>query len=331
MNKKKRKQAKKNEVEEAGMKDSQKKFPHLYGPVPSRRLGYSLGVDLLPFKTCSLNCVYCQLGHTPKTVIRRGRFYPEKQILQEIEEFLKSGARVDVITFSGSGEPTLNRSLGRLIRKIKKITDIPVAVLTNSTLLSRPEVRKELAAADIVVPSLDAATQGVFKRINRPHPALRVEKIIDGLIRFRRQFKGQLWLEILLVKGINDSPSHQKKLKEAVEKINPDRIHLNTVVRPPAEKSARPLTPEEMARAKEFFGEKAEVVASFRKKEQEKAPEDIARAIMAIVRRRPVNLEDLEHSLGLTREELSLHLRKLIEQKLIKTVKHLGQDYFEPA
>jgi len=310
---------------------NERTFPHLYGPVPSRRLGYSLGVDLLPFKTCSLSCVYCQLGRTKKTTIRRRQFFSEKQILEEIRDFLKTGTRVDFITFSGSGEPTLNKSIGRLIRKIKKMTGLQVAVLTNSTLLSRPEVRKELAAADVVVPSLDAATEKVFKKINRPHPSLQAKKIIEGLVKFRRQFRGQIWLEILLVKDINDSPAHLKKLRDAVERIKPDKIHLNTVVRPPAEKAAKPLSPEELNRIKEFFGEKAEVVASFRKKEQETAPKDISQAILSIVRRRPVSLEDLEHSLGLTREELSLDIQRLLEQKKIKMVRHLERDYFEPA
>ena len=309
----------------------EKNFPHLYGPVPSRRLGYSLGVDLLPFKTCSLSCIYCQLGNSPRKTIRRINPYSEKKILEEIKEFLKTGARVDFITFSGSGEPTLNKSIGWLIREIKKFTKIPVAVLTNSTLLSRAGVRKELAAADVVVPSLDAATQRVFEKINRPHPSLRIEKIIDGLTKFRKEFKGQIWLEIMLVKGVNDSPAEIKKLKEAADRINPDKIQLNTVIRPPAEKTAKPLTLQEMNKIKEFFGEKAEVVASFRKKEQEKAAVDIAEAILAMVRRRPVSLEDLENSLGQTREELSLEIQKLLQQKKIKQVRHLDRDYFEPV
>ncbi len=309
----------------------EKQFPHLYGPVPSRRLGYSLGVDLLPFKTCSLSCIYCQLGNSPRKTIRRINPYSEKKILEEIKTFLKTGARVDFITFSGSGEPTLNKSIGWLIREIKNFTTIPVAVLTNSTLLSRAGVRKGLAAADVVVPSLDAATQRVFEKINRPHPSLRIEKIIDGLIKFRKEFKGQIWLEIMLVKGVNDSPAEIKKLKEAADRINPDKIQLNTVVRPPAEKTAKPLTLEEMNKIKEFFGKKAEVVASFRKKEREKAPQDIAEAILAIVRRRPVSLEDLENSLGQTREELSLEIQKLLQQKKIKQVRHLDRDYFEPV
>ncbi len=309
----------------------EKKFPHLYGPVPSRRLGYSLGVDLLSFKTCSLSCIYCQLGNSPKKTIRRINPYSEKKILEEIKEFLKTGARVDFITFSGSGEPTLNKSIGWLIREIKKLTNIPVAVLTNSTLLSRAKVRKELLPADVVVPSLDAATQRLLEKINRPYPSLRIEKIIEGLVKFRKEFKGQIWLEIMLVEGVNDSPAEIKKLKEAASRINPDKIQLNTVVRPPAEKTARPLTPEEMNKIKEFFGDKAEVVASFRKKEQEKAPLDIAEAILAIVRRRPVSLEDLENSLGQTREELSLEIQKLLQQKKIKQVGHLDRDYFEPV
>ncbi|MGB9894249.1 MAG: radical SAM protein [Candidatus Saccharicenans sp.] len=307
-----------------------KTFPHLYGPVPSRRLGYSLGVDLLPFKTCSLSCIYCQLGRTKKTTVRRHQFFSEKQILEEIRDFLKTGVRVDFITFSGSGEPTLSRSIGWLIRKIKKITRIPVAVLTNSTLLSRAAVRKDLVAADIVVPSLDAATQKIFEKINRPHPSLKSEKIIEGLIKFRQQFKGQLWLEILLVKGINDSPAHLQKLKKVVEKIKPDKIHLNTVVRPPAESRAQPLSQDELQKIKEFFGDRAEVVAGFRKKEQDRAPADIAQAILSIVRRRPVSLEDLEHSLGLTREELSLSLQQLLDSGQVKRVVYQDRYYYEP-
>ncbi|HEK85378.1 MAG TPA: radical SAM protein [Candidatus Aminicenantes bacterium] len=318
-----------NKNQEKGKIKSAKKFHHLYGPVPSRRLGYSLGVDLLPFKTCTLNCLYCQLGPTRKKTIRRKSFFSEKQILEEIKEFLKTGVRVDFITFSGSGEPTLNKSIGRLIRKIKKITDIPVAVLTNSTLLTRADVRKDLLAADVVVPSLDASTQEIFKKVNRPHPSLEIEKIITGLVNFRKQFQGQIWLEILLVRGVNDSSIHLQKLKKAVEKIDPDRIHLNTVVRPPAEKSAKPLLPKEMEKIKEFFGEKAEIVANFHKKEQEKTPADIAEAIISMVQRRPVSLEDLENSLGLTREQLSLSLHRLLEAKKIKIVSHLNRDYFE--
>lgn len=307
------------------------KYPHLYGPVPSRRLGYSLGVDLLPFKTCTLNCVYCQLGKTPKTTIRRRKFFSEEQILREIESFLKSGVHVDFITFSGSGEPTLNLSIGSLIRKIKKITGKPVAVLTNSTLLTRRAVRRDLEEADVVVPSLDAADQKTFEKVNRPHPSLKASEIIKGLVSFRRQFKGQIWLEILLVRGLNDSPAHLEKLKKAADRINPDRIHLNTVVRPPAEKTASPLSADELEKIKEFFGPKAEVIARFHQKEQENAPADLEQAILSMVRRRPVSLDDLERAVGRPKHELSLILQQLTESKKIKKVEHNGIVFYEPA
>jgi Fe-S oxidoreductases len=186
----------------------------LYGPVPSRRLGYSLGVDLLPFKTCSMDCVYCQLGGGARTTVRRRAFIPVETVLAGIENVLQRGDRVDAITFSGSGEPTLHPGLGRLIRAIKRKTAVPVVLLTNGSLFTRPSVRKDAAAADIVVPSLDAATEDAFRKINRPHPGLSAAAIIEGLAAFRRHFHGRLWLEVLFVKGINDRPSDLRALKK---------------------------------------------------------------------------------------------------------------------
>jgi len=212
---------------------------HIYGPVLSRRLGFSLGVDIIPFKTCTLDCAYCQLGSTRKTVCRRGSWFPPRVILAQIKEAVESGQKIDVITFSGSGEPTLNRDIGRIIRAIKKMTRIPVVVLTNGTLLTRKEVRRDLAAADIVVPSLDAVPGNLFRRVNRPNRALDPEKIIDGLVRFRKEFRGEIWLEIMLIRGVNDSPAHIKALRAAADRIRPERIQLNTVVRPPADTRSR--------------------------------------------------------------------------------------------
>jgi len=187
---------------------------HTYGPVPSRRLGFSLGIDIIPLKTCSLNCIYCQLGPTPKKTTHKKEYFSSSDILAQIRKKLSSGQRIDYITFSGSGEPTLNKALGKLIRDIKKTTSIPAAVLTNSTLLSLKSTREALMDADLVVPSLDAATQEIFVKVNRPHSSLKLEEIIEGLWKFRQEFKGSIWLEIMLVKGVNDSPSHIRKLKE---------------------------------------------------------------------------------------------------------------------
>src|SRR4030042_2114835 len=239
---------------------------HIYGPVPSRRLGFSLGVDILPYKTCSFDCIYCQLGRTARRSGRRGRFFSSRVILRQIKEAIDKNPRIDHITFSGSGEPTLNIEIGNLIRKIKKMTEIPVVVLTNSSLLSRKSVRRALMAADIVVPSLDAAMAASFRRVNRPLPSVRVGDIVRALALFRREFQGRIWIEVMLVKGINDSPSDIKALKRAIARIRPDKVQLNTVVRPPAERWAQPLSRRALDKIKKNLGGRAEVVVDFRRR-----------------------------------------------------------------
>lgn len=304
---------------------------HLYGPVPSRRLGFSLGVDIIPFKTCSFNCIYCQLGPTRHKTIRRKKYFSSSQILSQIKRKLSSGQRIDHITFSGSGEPTQNIAIGYLIREIKKMTSIPVAVLTNASLLSRKSVREALSEADIVLPSLDGATEEILAKINRPHPSLRAEKIIDGLRTFRQEFKGRIWLEVMLVKGLNDSPSHLKKLKEAINEIMPDRVQLNTVVRPPAEKSARPLSLKELERIKRIFGRSCEIIAEFEREPQKVSAENLKISILSMMRRRPVTFADISASLGKNRKEIQKSLKLLVEEGKINLVSHKRKKYYEPV
>lgn len=303
----------------------------VYGPVPSRRLGFSLGVDILPFKTCSLNCIYCQLGPSVRTTGRRRAYFEPRDILSQIRTALGSAPRVDHITFSGSGEPTLNKNLGRIIRAVKRTTRVPVAVLTNATLLSRKDVRSDLLAADVVVPSLDAAEPRLFRAVNRPHPSLEADRVIEGLARFRREFKGQIWLEIMLVRGINDAPGHVRALKDAAALINPDRIQLNTVVRPPAEASARPLTARELERIRRALGDKAEVVADFAKKGPARRGLDLEVAISAVVKRRPVTAGDISASLLRPRGEVLCALRRLGESGRVRTVRHGRKTFYEAA
>ena len=227
---------------------------YVYGPVPSRRLGFSLGIDLLPFKTCSLNCIYCQLGKTTQHTMERRPYVPADSVLEEIKAGLASGQRVDYITFSGSGEPTLHSELGEIIRKIKELTTVPVAVITNSTSLPDQGVQAELMEADLLVPSLDAASQKVFEKLNRPCYGLKVEPIIEVLRIFRQIFSGLMWLEIMFVKGINNTDENIFKLKEVVEMIEPHKIHLNTVVHPPAEANVRALSSQELQKISQQFG-----------------------------------------------------------------------------
>ena len=213
----------------------------LFGPVLSRRLGLSLGVDLLKYKTCNLDCVYCELGRTSSLIKRRDRFVSPEKVQREIES--RSEEDFDHLTFAGSGEPTLSSDLGEMIRRSKEIVNVPVAVITNSTLLTSPKVRSEVAEADVVLPSLDAVTQSTFESINRPAKELKIEEIIEGLSAFRSEFSGEIWLEVMLVKDVNDSEA--ERIAEAVRSIEPDRVQLNTVVRPPAE-PVLPLDESEM-------------------------------------------------------------------------------------
>ncbi len=305
---------------------------HVYGPVPSRRLGYSLGVDILPYKTCTLDCVYCQLGPSPETTTRTGTYFSEAEILNQIRNAIESAkGRIDYVTFSGSGEPTLHAGLGSLILGIKDMTDIPVAVLTNGTLLTREEVRHALSGADLVVPSLDAVAQEVFEKVNRPHPSLVVRDIIQGLIQFRHEYRGQIWLEIMLVAGINDSEDHIRELQAVTEAIKPDRVQLNTVVRPPAEGFAHALTQEKLEEIREAFGPRAEIIANFSDLPRRAGDESAEDAIFDLIKRRPATLTDLANALGLHRNELIKHLNLLKEKERIRVVYHKGRKYYEPA
>jgi wyosine [tRNA(Phe)-imidazoG37] synthetase (radical SAM superfamily) len=310
------------------MLKSRKAASYIYGPVPSRRLGFSLGVDILPYKTCSFDCVYCQLGRTDRRTGRRSRFFSPQVILTQIQEATKKSPRIDHITFSGSGEPTLNTEIGGLIRKIKKMTGIPVVVLTNSSCLTRRTVRTALLAADIVVPSLDAATAASFRRVNRPLPSLKVDDIVRSLATFRREFKGQIWLEIMLVKGVNDSPSDIAALKRAIARIRPDKVQLNTVVRPPAESWAKPLSRGAIHKIRKSLGGRAEVVVDFRRRPGSPAAPDIRGAILSMAGRRPVTLEDITSSLGRNDREIRAHLETLLRWHRVSRHEHRGATYY---
>jgi wyosine [tRNA(Phe)-imidazoG37] synthetase (radical SAM superfamily) len=277
-----------------------------------------------------MDCIYCQLGASAKKRVGRKELVPVREVLAQIKWALTGGQKIDCLTFSGSGEPTLHSGLGRIIAGIKRITAIPVVVLTNSSLLSNPKVRRDLRAADIVVPSLDAVTPSVLAKVNRPHPSLNLAKIIDGLVRFRKEYKGQIWLEVMLVEGVNDGLPHLKKLKEAIALIKPDKVQLNTVVRPPAEKFARALSLEELENIKSFLGSTAEIIADFGKRDQIASARDTGEAILSTVKRRPMTAQDISLSLGKPLEEVCAHIVRLVQQSRLKKKIHQGSAYYEP-
>ncbi|MFH1540327.1 MAG: radical SAM protein [Elusimicrobiota bacterium] len=277
---------------------------YIFGPVPSRRFGASLGIDIVPPKYCTLDCIYCQIGRTTNLILRRKKYVAVSPILNELKKYLKSKTKIDCITFSGSGEPTLNSNIGKMISEIKKIAlcsttgkKIPVVVITNGTLLFMKSVRNDLLKADVVAPSLDAILN--FHKINRPHKSLDIKKIIDGLVEFRKIYKGKIWLEVMFVKNINDSNEDIEELKKAIEQIKPDKIHLNTVVRPPAENYAKLLEYKKLLKIKKLFGKNCEIISNEngengQKNEMGQIGTDIQQKILEILKRRPMRLIDLK-------------------------------------
>jgi wyosine [tRNA(Phe)-imidazoG37] synthetase (radical SAM superfamily) len=305
---------------------------YIFGPVPSRRLGRSLGIDLVPYKTCTFDCIYCDLGRTTHKTISRQPFVSPEDIQGELK--LHSSVlekKPNFITLSGSGEPTLNTNIGEIIRRIKQITSIPIAILTNSSLLSSKEVRRDLSEVDLVLPSLDAITPALFEYINRPAPSLKIEEIISGLIQFRSQYRGQIWLEILFCRGFNDGKEEIEKLKEVIERIEPDRVQLNTPVRPPAEDFAFPLTLGQLEKIRERLGDKAEIIPEFTAPLGEEFNSFKDGEILNLIKRRPCTTEDISKALGLRIDEVVKHLDHLTKTGAIRYRMYEYRCYYENA
>ena len=302
---------------------------YLYGPVPSWRLGRSLGVDIIPFKTCSFNCIYCETGRTTNLTVERKEYVSTASVIEELKTFLSKRKKIiDYITISGSGEPTLNSKIGEMVREIKKLTDIPMAVLTNSSLLNREEVRRELMEADVVLPSLDVVSQSLFESLNRPYPSLKIEEIIEGLIELRKEFKNRIWLEALLVKGINDGLEDIRKLSQIIEKIGPDKVQLNTVVRPPAEEEVFALSQKELCAIKKELPGKVEVVKKLGKALKEEHVGKLETDIKNLLKRRPCTLRDISYALKVDPKEVMENLTVLKRHAEIKSELHNRKRYY---
>jgi wyosine [tRNA(Phe)-imidazoG37] synthetase (radical SAM superfamily) len=304
---------------------------YVFGPVPSRRLGFSLGVDIIPRKTCTFDCVYCQVGRTTDKTAIRSSFFDPHEIIDEVVKEVNQNPLIDVVTFSGSGEPTLSQDLGTIIRGIKDRVSTPIAVITNGSLLIRPDVREDLAAADLVVPSLDAVTEEVFLRINRPVRLLKVEEVIEGLKAFRTEYQGQIWLEIMLIQNINDDTQHLELLRKTVTFIGADKIQLNTVTRPPCDRAITGMSSHRLAELKAFFGANCEVICEFKKTGTKCSESGWAETILSIVRRRSLTIEDVIAVTGVSREEADRGLQELVNDKLIMDRSVDGVLYYQAA
>ena len=302
---------------------------YLYGPVPSRRLGRSLGIDIIPLKHCTLDCVYCQLGRTTQKTLKRRDYVPVEAVLSELKDALKEGLEADFITISGSGEPTLNSRLGDLINGIKKITSISAAIMTNGTLLYRPDVRADCAKADVVVPSLDAGDEAAFRKVNRPHRDISIEKLVDGLVAFRKEFTGRIWLEVFLVEGLNTDTAEIEKIKGLIKRISPDKVQLNTAVRPTADPAIRKVDAEKLEIIARRIGEGCEVVADFPPRHSIKDMHGTSEDILSMLKRRPCSLDDICSALGISSNEALKHITDLQHRRLIDSEVKNGRTFFK--
>lgn len=304
-------------------------YTHLFGPVPSRRLGMSLGIDLVPKKVCSLNCVYCEVGKTDKLTIKQDEYISEKEVKTELLDYFKNNPDPDTFTFSGSGEPTLNSKIGNIVAFLKEHKPhVNVAILTNGTLLHLATLREAIVDADIVLPSLDAVSAAAFQKINRPCPAIDIHDYIEGIIAFRELqlerekqdgHKRRMDLEIFILPAYNDSKAELDLFKTTIQKIKPTSVQLNTLDRPGAVKhlvSASRIKLEEIVK---YWGLDNVIIISAapNRKKIQSYKGDIEKAIQEMISRRPCTLDDLSRSLGHHISEINKYLDVLESEGII--------------
>ncbi|MEJ2723507.1 MAG: radical SAM protein [Deltaproteobacteria bacterium] len=299
----------------------------LFGPVPSRRLGLSLGVDLIPPKTCTFDCLYCQVGRTTLKTAEPKAFVPIQEVLDALRLKLDE-VRPDFVTFSGSGEPTLHSQIDQAIAFLKERGDMRTAVLTNGSLFWRPEVRERVLQADAVMPTLSTVFEKTFRIIHRPHPDLHLPAILEGLRRLRSEYRGQLWVEVVLLAGLNDTEEEIEALSAEMEEIAPDKIQLNTVVRPPSDPRALPLDRKRMEDIKSYFGSKAEIIAHEERFRKERVHGPLSVAVLEMARRRPVTTADIAKALNRPLEDVESAVKGLVIKGYLRHQEHLGETYY---
>ena len=302
-------------------------MPYVFGPVPSRRLGISLGVDLIPAKTCTYDCLYCQVGKTTCIRIDSCPLVPIRDVIQELDQRLER-LTPDMITVSGSGEPTLHSEIGQLITHVRASGDRKVAVITNGSLFWRGEVRKRVLAANRIMPTLTSACEETFRRIHRPHSSITLAMVIRGLKDLRQEYQGELFMETMFLRGINDDPKEVEALKQVLEEISPDRIQLNTVARPPSDGRASPLDRQRLEEIRKLLGSKAEIIADARAKSADRTRDALLVLIAEMARRRPVRTVDVANALGIPADEAESALNLLRGQGMLDLREHEGDLYF---
>lgn len=300
---------------------------YVFGPVPSRRLGLSLGIDLIPAKTCTFDCLYCQVGRTTYKTVETRPYVPIQAVLAELKQTLEK-KRPDTITLAGSGEPTLHSQIDQVISSIREMTDTRIAILTNGSLLWKEEVWSRVLGAHILMPTLTTACPETYSAIHRPHAHLKLDMIIDGYKRLRQTYQGMVFLEVVLLAGFNDSEKEIEKLEKVLKPISPDRIQINTVVRPPADSMAKALDRKRLEEIKNFLGPKAEIIAQAPIKKREEQSERMAAEVLEMIKRRPLKSVDVANALNISLHETEGLVKGLMIKGAIRRQDYSGEEYY---
>jgi len=304
-------------------------FKYLFGPVPSRRLGISLGVDFIPYKTCSLDCIYCESGPTTDLTIERKEFYSAHLVIEELDSYLKTAPKLDYVTFSGAGEPTLFSKIGEVIAFLKREYPMyKIALITNATAFTTKELFDEVMSTDLIVPSIDAADQSTFQKINRPEASLNIIEILQHFYEFSKIYKGEIWLEVFIVKGVNDSFETLKEIKKWIEKIDPAKIQINSLDRPGAVAGLKKADIDTLLKVKTFFGKKSEIVVRRNSRsELNTLSQTSEESILKNIKIRPMTLNDLISVTGVSKSDL-LEIISVMESEGLISTNMIGENLF---
>jgi len=301
-------------------------YRYLFGPVPSRRFGRSLGVDLVPAKTCTADCVFCQLGRTRHQTLERCEYVPTPIVLDELQRWFAQDSATDYVTLAGSGEPTLHSRFGAVLEFIRSKNRFPSALLSNGMLFHLKEVRAAASAANVIKIALSAWDQVSFMKIVRPPANYPFARLLEGYAHFRSEFSGQIWLEVFVLEGLNSRPEQIARIAALAREFSPDRIHLNTTIRPPAEPAAKPVTRMQLLELAEMFQPRAEVIAEFSTSCQAHTPFD-EESILSLVRRHPCTRQQIADAFGLPEHETATLLARLERKGRLQTERH-GDDIY---
>ncbi len=305
---------------------------YIFGPVPSRRLGLSLGVDLVPSKVCPMDCVYCECGRTTLRTSVRKPWADPALVIAELKERLEVLPEPECVTFSGAGEPTLNSGIGEVIGFLKsRSPDSPVALLTNGALLEDEKVRKDISGVDIVIPTLSAVSQEVFERISRPEPGLTASGIVEGIRKLSRESSSRLWVEVFIVPGINDDPREVALIRETLLQIEPDKVHLNTLDRPASEPWVRPAPTERMEELRRYMRPlDTEIILPPKSMGAGKLRgSEMESGILELISRRPCTPEDISQVFGVSEKEAETYLQELLNSGRIFVEKRERGDFYK--